>query len=302
MDALHQNELEHQLDAGKLMSNENYIASKDLVPGLQSLVDELNPELVKARGLTKFLEVDRDFLFRVVCLPTTVLMSIRHLVGDRSLTLRDFYELGIYSQINDRKVNDTDEKGFPSFHYKMMDTYLRYALEFAKVAGLHGGIFTEFSNLGFIKDVLRTGVMLVSVNNLFIPDVMNPNLDETQFRPSRHAELVHAAVADKLVISDVTNNMQGQLWETRNRLVPRSKVEEHLVSPGLQDFFTRGVILTKDQASWEQLAAQLADQGKIVEQNFNPILKPFFGQGVSTALESIRAKAQSGLAQWDMID
>ncbi|MCC6711292.1 MAG: hypothetical protein IT416_02990 [Candidatus Pacebacteria bacterium] len=302
MDSLHNNELEGRLDAGRLVKPENYIANKDAAPDLQSLIDELDPRLIKARGLDEFLNVERDFLPRVVCLPTTMLVAIRHLTDSRLLTLRDFYELGIYSQINDRQTNSGVEKGFPSFHYKMLDTYLRYALEFAKVAGLYGGIITNFSDLSFSKLVLTKGVIIPSVDNLFIPAAMNRNLDPSSFKPSRHTELVHAIAGNDLVVTDVTNYRNGEFWETKNILVRKTLVEEHLTCPRLNDFFTRAIILTKDQASWEQLAPELTNYGKIVEPNYNPIIKPFFGQGVATALESIRTKANQGLAQWEMID
>lgn len=289
------------LDVGRVMEASNYATSRDLVSPLQGLFNQINPELIGARGLTKFLEVESDSLYRIICLPSTTLMAIRHLTHDTSLTLKDFYELGIYSQINDRQTEKGEEKGFPSFHYKMLDTYLRYALEFAKVAGLYGGLITNFEDLNFAKKILKNGALIVSVDNQFISEVMNPNLDSSLFKPSRHAELIHGVLGNDLLISDVSNFSQGMTWNAKNRLVPRITLEKYLSSPRLNDHFTRAIMLTDKQDSWLEVQENLKQEADCKDVAHNPILLPHFGQGVKAALAEIRPKAEQGLAQWEMI-
>jgi hypothetical protein len=285
------------------MLKENYLASAEAAPSMQELFTHLNTDILKSRGLRKFIEVGPDMLRRIICLPTTTLMAIRHLGGDKALTLSDFYELGVYVHVNDRQSdNGNIEKGFPSFHKDSMDTYLRYALEFAKIAGLEGGIITNFKDTRFIDPVIENGgAVILSVDNLFIPYVMNTALDPATFKPSRHAELIHGRWEDNLVLSDVTNVRDGLSWDTVNKVVTRESLDSNLTCPRLNDNLTRAIVLTKNSTEWGRISDKLHKFGNVEEPRHNPILIPFFGQGIVSALKTTRNAANKGSAQWDMV-
>lgn len=282
---------------------ENYLASAEAAPSMQELFAGFNSDILKSRGLGKFIEVEQDMLKRIICLPTTTLMAIRHLGGDRALTLSDFYELGIYVHINDRQSNNEKiEKGFPSFHKDLLDTYLRYSLEFAKITGLEGGIITHFKDTHFIDPVIENGgVVILSVDNLFIPYVMNTALDPATFKPSRHAELIHGKQGENFVLSDVTNVRDGLSWDTVNKIVTRKSLDDRLTCPRLNDNLTRAIVLTKNVTKWGRISDKLQKLGNVEESRHNPILIPFFGKGITSALETTRSVANQGFAQWDMI-
>jgi len=285
------------------MLKENYLASAEAAPSMQYLFAHLNPDILKSRGLGKFIEVEQDMLKRVICLPTTTLMAIRHLGGDKTLTLSDFYELGVNVHVNDRQSNNEKiEKGFPSFHKDLLDTYLRYSLEFAKITGLEGGIVTHFKDTRFIDPVIENGgVVLLSVDNLFIPYVMNTALDPNTFKPSRHAELIHGKQGENFVLSDVTNIRDGLSWDTINRVVTRKSLDNSLTCPRLNDNLTRAIVLTKNSTEWERISDKLQKFGNVEESRYNPILIPFFGKGITSVLETTRGVANKGFAQWDMM-
>ena len=277
-------ELDHLVD------EKNFLAVKDLAPDIQRLFATINPTLLLTKELNKFLEIEKDMLGKIICLPTTTLMAIKHLNEQvPPLSISEFYELGIYAHINDRHLeNEVIEKGFPSFHKNSLDVYLRYALEFAKIAGLGGGIITNFSNLDFIRKISNNGVVILSVDNLFIAEVMNANIDPSTFKPSRHAELIHGFSGKNLLISDVTNFRNGTTWNTRNRSVPQAEVEKYLTCPRLKDTFTRAIVLTKSSSDWDMVAGNIAEYGNIEKPNYNPTLSPFFNKGIKTALEEMR--------------
>lgn len=49
------------------MLKENYLASVEAAPSMQKLFTHLNPDILKSRGLGKFIEVKPDMLRRTVC-------------------------------------------------------------------------------------------------------------------------------------------------------------------------------------------------------------------------------------------
>ncbi|AKM81777.1 MAG: hypothetical protein UT13_C0001G0819 [Candidatus Pacebacteria bacterium GW2011_GWF2_38_9] len=268
----------------------DFLAAVDAAPAMQKLFSEIDPSLLLSKELNKFIEVEKEMLGKIICLPTTILMAIRHLKKEsKSLTLSEFYELGIYAHTNDlHSENGAIEKGFPSFHRNGLDTYLRYALEFAKINGLGGGIITNFSNLDFIRKVTNNGVVILSVDNLFIPKVMNTDIDPSTFKPSRHAELVHGFSEKNLLISDVTNSRNGTTWNTRNKFVPQTEIEKYLTCPRLNDTFTRAIILTKNDLDWDKITEKIAEDGNIEKPNYNPMLSPFFNKGIDATLKAMR--------------
>lgn len=284
------------------MAEENFVTSREVASSMQQLIDEIDLDQLKTRGLVKFKEVGRDMCARTICLPSTLLMAIRHMTGDHSVSLADFYELGILTHINDRTTLSGDlEKGFPSFHSETLDTYLRYALEFAKIAGLYGGIVTHFDNLDFASIALQKGVVVLSVDNLFIPAVMNTDLDPSSFKPSRHAELIHGKSGENFILSDVTNFRNGRSWDTKNRSVGIGEIEKFVTCPRLNDPLTRAIVLTQNISDWEWIVKEINGLGIIETPKHNPILSPFFKKGIPHALDSVRTVANQGLSQWEMI-
>lgn len=281
-------EINHVVDHE--VQEDNFIATVDAAPAMQKLFSEIDPNLLSSKELIKFIEIEKEILGKIVCLPTTTLMAIRHLNKESPLlTLSEFYELGIYAHINDRHLeNGATEKGFPSFHRNRLDTYLRYALEFAKIAGLGGGIITNFSNLDFIRKVTDRGVAILSVDNLFIPKVMNPSIDPSTFKPSRHAELIHGFSGKNLLISDAVNSRNGSTWNTRNRFIPQIEIEKYLTCPRLNDTFTRAIVLTKNDLDWDEIREKIIEDGNIEKPNYNPVLSPFFNKGIDAALKAMR--------------
>lgn len=287
---------------GRLMSKENYFPAAEAAVPLQQYVANLDPQVLQARDLVKFQEVSPDYLSKTVCLPTTTLMAMSHL-KPHSLGLEQFYQLGIYVHTNDRHNQGETQKGFPSFHRESLDTYLRYALEFALLEGLGGGVLTRFESLDFIHQVLKIGgVAILSVDNLFIPKVMNQQLDSATFKPSRHAEMVHALAGDRIIISDVTDRRNGKFWNTLNRPVTSQSLIEHLTCPRLDDYLTRALILTPTPSDWQNKSHTLDEYGTVYKESPNPILEPFINQGVSYAISALEPKVNAGTAQWHLID
>ena len=294
--------LANNLDAGRLIDEKDFISHIDAAVSMQQLIVGMDREIFSKRGLDKFAETDSSDLTKTVCWPTTVLTAIRHLGGNHALSLADFYELGINTHINDRTdANGETEKGFPSFHRNSLDTYLRFALEFAKIEGLSGGLFTQFKDLQFSRDALKHSVILLSVDNLFIPEVMNTQLRKTTYQPSRHAELIHGQKGNSLIVTDVENTHDGLSWDSRNKQIPAEVVKNYITSPRLNDSFTRAVVLTGNQIDWDNAVEALNICGDIENERPNPILKPFFGKGIETALNETRKAVGQGLSQWEMI-
>ncbi|MFO0703943.1 MAG: hypothetical protein U0525_04440 [Patescibacteria group bacterium] len=292
------------IDRGQRMSSEHYLSIPEAALSMQEYIASTDQNVFASRGLQKFKEMDNKALEGTICLPTTTLMALRHMGQSEVLNLADFYELGVLTHVNDRADRlGNNQKGYPSFHRRSLDTYLRYALEFSKVAGLSGGIITQFDDLNFVYPVIAEGgLVIVSFDNLFIPDVMNKSLDRSTFKISRHAELVHGKLGGDLLISDTKNKKKEITWNPRNVVVPRAEMEKYLTCPRLNDGLTRAIVLTTDAVTWANLLERLRSFGKVEDNGFNPILKPHFGKGVKGALGLVREIAEKGNAEWDMFE
>lgn len=276
--------------SGRKVSEEAYLSTTETAGPLQEYLDGMDKSLLEKKGLEFFLSLPREMTPRVICLPTTTLMAMRHLRGDAGITLADFYEMGFLVHTNDSEPGkEPAGKGYPSFHRTKGDTYLQYALDFARVEGFDGGVVTGFSGLKFVNEVVTQGVVVLSVDNLMLPRLMNSVLDESTFRPSRHAVLLHGlTLAEHLAVSDVTNEWQGQRWEARNRVKPPDWITKYLTCERLEDNLSRAIILTPDRASWEKIRDRVEGKVTIAPDRPNPMMEKYVGVGVERALQSMR--------------
>lgn len=291
---------------GSLMDKNNFLSSYEAAQPLREFLSvNVDRKLVEERGLEALLTIPDEKVYGYVCLPTTTLMALRHLSGKReSVDLPSFYEIGILSHVNDRPERGGFRKGYPSFHRVGRDAYLQFALDFVRVAGLFGGIVTEFENLDFANTVIeKGGVVALSVDNLFIPNVMNPTIDPSTFSPSRHAELLHALSGDRVVLSDVSNRRGEQTWQTTNKVVETPDLIRHIYCPRLNDNLSRALVIAPTKFVWDDVGAAINTEKNILIDRPNPILREYFGMGIKPTLESMRLYwNKRRMNTWDWID
>ncbi|NCN44949.1 MAG: hypothetical protein COU63_02395 [Candidatus Pacebacteria bacterium CG10_big_fil_rev_8_21_14_0_10_36_11] len=298
---------------GRFLDPSLYICQFEAKDDFGKVVADLDIKLLESRGLQKLKETPDDMLARINCLPTAAMVAINILLGKRTfgfgneaLTQADFYLTGVLSHLNDSGdiVNGDFKKGLPSFHYESGEAYHQYIISLARRFGLDGLVLTNFSDASFVTDLIKLGgIVLISLDNFFIRDVVVPELGLNNLSPGKHIEILHGMSADKVIYSDVANRRGDSIWDGKNRTADFDQINKYLTCPRKNDFSTRAIILFPSELKLEKLRERFSQNGNILIPSEHPILSK--RQELSLKdwnIEMQRLFEEKGLAQWDLAE
>ena len=296
----------------RLMTPELFILQSEAKADFGNAVEKLDIDLLRSRGLEEIKKTPEHMLGRINCMPTATMAVINILLGKRTfgfsddeLTQQDLYEVGVLSHINDKQGDDIEfKKGFPSFHHQSTEMYHGFAISLARRFGIDGFSLTNFSDTEFIKDLIKAGaVVIISLDNYFIRDVVVPELGLTDLSPGKHAEILHGIKNGKIVFSDVANSRGDQQWETLNLQTSPEELDKFLTCPRKNDFSSRAIVFLPPELSVTEAIKIIGDKSEINLVPEHPILSKM----PELSLKDWSAKMSSlfkskHLAQWDLVD
>ena len=134
-----------------------------------------------------------------------------------------------------------------------------FAINFARRFGLDGLIVTGFSKVGDLNGVLNTGaVLLLSVDNQFVPQVSMPDLGISKLKTARHLIIVHGLSEGRYVCTDVFNPWENER-SLRNIRVKPEDIDRFLLSPKMPHIEPRATVLV-EASTVKNIIGQLEEE------------------------------------------
>jgi hypothetical protein len=310
----HEQATHPEIVVGRRMSPTFYIRQEESKKDLGQRLTSFNKPLLASRGLERLTDIPADWWGRVNCLPTAALVAINLLLGTRVLgtantdqalpSLYDFYTTGVLCHINDL-LGENDvitQKGFPSFHREHGETYHQFVVSFARRYGLDGMLLTNFDDVSFFSNLIQAGcVIILSVDNLFIQEIVTPNLQLGTLSATKHAEIFHGATDVSLTFTDVYDQRNGASWNSLNLACTPYQVNQFLTCPRRGDYSTRAIMLFPKSAKPSTLTPLIPNTIKATQPPEHPILSKLPHKSIKSWNERMEELfMERGLAQWQL--
>lgn len=229
-----------------------YLNQTDVGVQAEAWLQTIDKGLLASRGLSGLTAV--EIWNRVQCLPTSVLCAINLFAqkrifacnGDKNcLSVSDFYTSGVLAHLNDATTASGQiiRKGRPSFHRVSGETYHDFTVAFCRRFGIEGLRIENITDTRFFGYLIELGcVIIVSVDNLIIKNIVAPGYDLGEFTVAKHAEIIHSSFGSTLIFSDALNQRNGLKWPTLNRSINSETLNDYLRASRRGDTWTSAVV------------------------------------------------------------
>lgn len=281
----------------RLLRKEFYLTQNQAGQDLHQAVQRVGEEAITQRGLQIAWETDIEEFSRTSCLPTTFAMAINLIKQQRTFGLEKedaiwnvghILEVALLTHSNNKvsEAGEIFERGYPSLDRRTGNFYHAFLLGFAQRFDLKGILIADLLNSAKLANLVQAGaVVLVSVDNLFIPEVSGKNRGIFKLRVGRHVILVHDVWEIdnrvKVLYSDVFNPPIEDDFVPINLRIESKNLDKYLWTERMPHITPRMIALWEENTQLHPLVfEELSDN--ISELRINPQLlkwpRASFGQ------------------------
>lgn len=280
-----------------------YLIQNQVGEDMYHAVQRVGQETIKKRGLQILLETDKEEFNRTSCLPTTLAVAINLLRGERifglgsennSLNVGIILETAILTHSNDQveATGKLSQKGYPSIDRRTGNFYHTFLLGFAQRFGLSGMLLTDLLDTTQLVNLTQAGaVTLVSVDNLFVPEVSAKGRGIYKLRVGRHVVLIHGVDGKtreiRFLYSDVFNPLTNDGFVPINLWVAPETLNKYLWTQRMPHISPRMIVLwRRETPPRSYLLGGLS--GKVLKVQMNPLLARWPKASFSQYLTNLR--------------
>src|SRR3989339_1780845 len=190
-----------------LLDKSFYLTQSQAGTDLFNAAGKIPQRRIEESGLDILLRTPLEEFQRISCLPTSFAVAVNLLCGSRvfglgaqtTLNAGHILEVAVFAHTNDETLEDGTilKRGDPSIDRRTGNFYHAFLLGLAIRFNLRGVLIANLFETEKLISLIRNGaVILVSLDNLFVPQVSGNGRGITKLRVGRHVILIHDVADD----------------------------------------------------------------------------------------------------------
>jgi len=289
-----------------LLDKSFYLTQSQAGTDLFNAAGKIPQRRIEESGLDILLRTPLEEFQRISCLPTSFAVAVNLLCGSRvfglgaqtTLNAGHILEVAVFAHTNDETLEDGTilKRGDPSIDRRTGNFYHAFLLGLAIRFNLRGVLIANLFETEKLISLIRNGaVILVSLDNLFVPQVSGLGRGITKLRVGRHVILLYDAVGNgdstEFVYSDVFNPKPEDGFLPVNLRVQPRILNQYLWT-NRQPQITPRMIALWQSGNKKPLEHLVGLSGFVNPAKINPVFCQYPGILFQQFLERLKIEAQ----------